>query len=117
MLKWGCMSGSPDASHRGAVARRSRQLAALRRAVLESPGRADPAARLAAASGAPAPDPLDPYLAKVRDQSYRVTGTDFEKLTAAGFSEDEIFELTVAAALGAALRSFDAGMRALNGER
>jgi alkylhydroperoxidase family enzyme len=59
---------------------------------------------------------LDSYLAKVRDHSYRIAGRDFETLSAAGLTEDEIFELTVAAALGAALRSFDAGMRVLNGE-
>jgi hypothetical protein len=35
------------------------------------------------------------------------------RLTAAGHSEDQIFEVTVAAAVGAALRSFDAGRNAL----
>ena len=93
-----------------------RQLAALRRAVFESPGLTDPALRLAAAGDGSSPEPLETYLAKVRDQSYRVTDQDFEVLAAAGFSENEIFELTVAAALGAAVRSFDAGMRALSGD-
>ena len=116
MMEWGCMNWSPRTSQRGASARRSSQLAALRSAVLESPGRTGPALRLAAASGGPVAEPLGSYLSKVRDQSYRITGTDFETLSAAGLGEDEIFELTVAAALGAALRSFDAGMRALTGD-
>lgn len=35
---------------------------------------------------------------------------------AAGLSEDEIFELMVAAALGIATRSLNAGLRALRGD-
>jgi len=93
--------------------RRAAQLAVLRHAVLESPARTDPAKRLAAAEGGLLPPPLDSYIAKVRDQSYRVSHRDIKALTTAGFSEDEIFELTVAAALGAAMLRFDAGMRAL----
>lgn len=88
-------------------------LGALHHAVLESPGRTDPATRLAAAEGGSLPVPLDSYLTKVRDQSYRVTDRDIAALAAAGVSEDEIFELTVAAALGAAMLRFDAGMHAL----
>jgi hypothetical protein len=56
------------------------------------------------------------YVEEVRDQSYRITEADIDALKAAKLSEDEIFEITVAAALGAALRSLDAGMRALNEE-
>jgi alkylhydroperoxidase family enzyme len=56
------------------------------------------------------------YAAKVRDESYRVTDADVAKLRTAGVSEDEIFEVTVAAALGAACRCLDAGMRALREE-
>jgi len=42
-----------------------------------------------------------------------VTDTDIADLKAAGLSEDCIFEITAAAAVGAALRSLDAGLRAL----
>jgi hypothetical protein len=91
-------------------------LSALRRAVLESPGHSDPAARAAAASGGPLPEPTASYVAKVRDRSYRVTVGDLGALTTAGLSEDEIFELTVAAAVGAALRRLDAGMQAMRGD-
>jgi hypothetical protein len=91
-------------------------LAALRRAVLQSPGQTDRAIRTAAASGGFLSEPVGAYVAKVRDQSYRITASDIEELATAGLSEDQIFEITVAAALGAACRSLDAGLRALRGE-
>jgi alkylhydroperoxidase family enzyme len=56
------------------------------------------------------------FAARVRDQSYRVTDPDIAELRTAGLSEDEIFEVTIAAALGAACRCLDAGMRALGEE-
>jgi hypothetical protein len=110
------MGRSQQASSDAATRRHAALLAALRHAVLESPGRTAPATRLAAAEGGSLPAPLDSYITKVRDQSYRVTDRDIAALTAAGVSEDEIFELTVAAALGAALLRFDAGMRVLAGD-
>jgi alkylhydroperoxidase family enzyme len=70
---------------------------------------------VAAGRGGELPDPLGAYAAKVRDQSYRITDADFAMLTAAGFSDDAIFEITIAAALGAALQRLDAGMRAVRG--
>ena len=54
-----------------------------------------------------------PYVEKVREHAYRVTDADVAALTAAGFSEDEIFEQTVSAAAAAALARLQAGLRAL----
>jgi AhpD family alkylhydroperoxidase len=85
----------------------------LRHAVLVAPATTDPALRTAAATGGPLPEPWQSYTAAVRDASHRITDTDIDRLTAAGHTEDEIFELSVAAATGAALRSFDAGRRVL----
>jgi len=51
---------------------------------------------------------LAPYLAKVRTNAYKVTDADVEQLKAAGLSEDEIFEQTVAAAISEGLRRLDA---------
>lgn len=85
----------------------------LRHSVLVAPAVTDPAWRAAAATGGELPEPWPSYTALVRDASYRITDADFARLTAAGATEDEIYELTVAAAVGAALRSFDAGTRAL----
>ena len=53
------------------------------------------------------------YTATVRRGAYLVTDAQVEALRAAGLSEDEIFELTVAAAVGAGLHRLDAGLKAL----
>lgn len=52
-------------------------------------------------------------MATVRDASYKVTDSDIAGLKAAGFGEEEIFEVTVATALGAALDRLAAGLRAV----
>ncbi|MBE1493284.1 AhpD family alkylhydroperoxidase [Amycolatopsis lexingtonensis] len=70
-------------------------------------------AAAAARLGDDVPEPLHSYVTTVREASYRVTDADVEALKAAGYREDEIFEATVAAAVGSALRSFDAGRRAI----
>jgi hypothetical protein len=71
------------------------------------------AVRAAAASGAELPEPAGSYAANVRNASYRITGADLAGLHAAGLSDDAVFEITIAAAVGAALRGLDAGMRAV----
>ena len=71
--------------------------------------------RAAAASGGDLREPLASYLAKVRETSYRISDADVGALRAAGHSEEEIFELTIAAALGAALCRLDAGLQAIRG--
>lgn len=58
----------------------------------------------------PAPEAMGPYLAKVRECAYTVTDADVEQLKADGFSEDEIFEQTVGAAIAQGLRRFDVAM-------
>jgi len=69
--------------------------------------------RAAAQPGRPAPPELAPYLEKVRRHAYRVTDADVQRLKDTGFSEDEIFEHTVSAAVAAGLERLDAGVRAL----
>ena len=85
----------------------------LRYTVLEAPATTDPALRTAAATGGPLPEPWQSYAATVRDASYKITDTDIDRLTAAGHTEEEIFEITVAAAVGAAVHGFEAGRQAL----
>ena len=69
----------------------------------------DPIAELrnVVASSAPAPTEMAAYLEKVRDRAYAVTDRDIEELKAAGFSEDAIFEQTVAVAIVEGLRRLD----------
>ena len=88
-------------------------VADLRHSVLRRPATTAPALRLAAAIGDPLPEPWQAYAAAVRDASYTITDSDIDKLLAAGPTEDQVFEVTVAAAVGAALDSFDAGVAAL----
>lgn len=60
------------------------------------------------ASAAPTPPAvMDVYLAKVRERASTVVDRDVEALKAAGMSEDEIFESTVAVAIREGLRRLD----------
>ena len=61
----------------------------------------------------PAPPEFAEYLEKVRLHAYKVTDDDVARLKAAGFSEDEIFEQTVSAAVAAGLERLDAARRTL----
>lgn len=75
------------------------------------------AARLAGSrSGAPAPAPFGSYVDKVAQHAYKVTDADVAALKSAGNSDDVLFEVTAAAALGAALGRLERGMAALRGE-
>jgi alkylhydroperoxidase family enzyme len=64
--------------------------------------------RAVVAATPPAPPAMEAYLAKVADRAYAVTDADVEALEAAGLSDDEIFEQTVAAAIAQGLRRLDA---------
>jgi alkylhydroperoxidase family enzyme len=60
-----------------------------------------------------APAQMAHYLEKVRLHAYEVTDRDVDELKGAGFSEDEIFEHTVAAATAAGLERLEAGLGSL----
>lgn len=81
----------------------------LRRAVLEH-AEQQPAAK---ADLGPA---VTHYVDTVARHAYRVTDADVRALQQAGQSDDSIFEITVAAAVGAALHRLQRGMAALRGE-
>jgi len=61
----------------------------------------------------PEPPALAPYLDKVRSRAYTVTDAEVAALTAAGVSEEEIFQHTVAVAVAEGLRRLDAGLGAI----
>lgn len=86
----------------------------LRNAVLDAPATTDAALRWAAYRGAGLPGPLSGYVEKLRRHAYRVQDEDIEQMHAAGYSDDQIFEVTVAAALGAGDDRLRAGLSALN---
>lgn len=80
---------------------------ALRRAVLEGDGRSTCGERRAAFHGSDDDPVRADFVSIVGDHAYRMTDGTFDALRASGCSESAIFEITVAAALGAAQRSFD----------
>ena len=68
--------------------------------------------RNAVAALPPAPPAMAPYLDRVRTEAHAIADEDVEDLKAAGCSEDEIFEQTVAVAVREGLRRLEAGLRA-----
>jgi hypothetical protein len=85
-------------------------------AVLESKGDTPPALRWAIFHRRMADVPADlrTYVDKVSQHAYKVTDADMETLIRAGYSEDAIFEITGAAALGAAITRLEKGLIALH---
>jgi alkylhydroperoxidase family enzyme len=65
--------------------------------------------------GSEVPAALTKYIEKVAQHAYKVTDADIEALQQAGYSEDAIFEITVSAALGAAMGRLERGLAALKG--
>src|SRR5437016_7527770 len=61
-------------------------------------------------------DALGRYVDTVARHAYKLTDDDLSALRRAGSSEDAIFEITVSAALGAALGRLERGLAALRGE-
>lgn len=80
-----------------------KKLALLRKSVLSEPGALDPAIRWAICDGLELPDPLAAYVRKVAEHAHAVSDDDIAELHRAGYTDDEIFEATVSAALGAGL--------------
>jgi len=85
-------------------------------AVLESKGETQPELRWAVFHRRMADVPADLrlYVEKVSQHAYQVTDEDIEGLVRAGYSEDAIFEITGAAALGAAILRLERGLIALH---
>lgn len=85
----------------------------LREAVLRGPGTLDRELRAAAYQALDTPGPLGAYVKKMASQAYKVTDDDVTALGDVGFSEDQIFEATVCAAVGAGLVRLQKGLEAL----
>jgi alkylhydroperoxidase family enzyme len=104
----------------------------LRDSVLKGRGDTDPGLRrtveerVATAAGrvgaAPAgpflrqdgvPEILLAYVDKVALHAYRITQQDIDELQTAGYSEDAIFEISIAAAVGAGAARLERGLAAL----
>jgi alkylhydroperoxidase family enzyme len=88
-------------------------VARLRRAVLGDGATTPVEMRRAAFAGVVTDPAASDYVDAVRNRAYRITDADVAALRASGLSDDAIFELTVAAALGAAQRCLESGLAAL----
>jgi alkylhydroperoxidase family enzyme len=95
--------------------RHGKNMERLARRVLASPGTLDPEVRAAIAAGKDVPPALAAYIEKVDKHAYQITDADVQALLDAGYSENQIFEATVAAALGAGMKRLRAGLVALEG--
>jgi alkylhydroperoxidase family enzyme len=83
---------------------------ALRRAAL---ARAATLAGGALAQAETLPASLVAYVERVARHAWRVTDEDIAALRAAGHDEDAIYEVTVAAAVGAAVGRYQVALRAM----
>jgi hypothetical protein len=95
--------------------RHSDRAEAVRKAVLESEATVDRKVREACANNQDVPENLRAYVDKVARHAYKVTDEDVEALKKAGYSQDQIFEITISAALGASLKRLNIGLAALKG--
>ena len=85
---------------------------ALEDAVLRGPGRTDAALRQRLADRRDVPEDLRALVDKIERHAYTVTDEDLAVLKPK-YSDDELFEIVVAASLGSALERLRAGLRAL----
>ena len=81
--------------------------------ILTGPGMAPPELRAKAFADIDLPEPLATLVDKVAKRSFQVTEGDFAAAVAAGFTEDQLFELVICAAVGESSRLYKAGMAAL----
>ena len=97
------MTTDPHASLRDAVFR----------TVMDGVGESDVSVRRAAADGTGVPAELQPLIDKIHAHAYRVTDNDIAQLRS-NYGDDRLFEIIVAAALGASRQRLFAGLKALD---
>ena len=81
--------------------------------VLTGEGRASEEQRARAFSNDGLAPPPDALINKVATTPAEVTDADFAAAKASGFSEDQLFELVICAAVGQSARLYEAGLAAL----
>jgi alkylhydroperoxidase family enzyme len=84
---------------------------ATARALFETPGKTSRDLRQAVAAGS-APAELEALVEKIHSRAYTVTDRDLDVLRSS-YTEDQLFEIIVAAAFGAAADRLAAARRAL----
>jgi alkylhydroperoxidase family enzyme len=82
------------------------------RTVFDGPGQSDPTLRNAVGEGDGVPADLQSLVDKIHRHAYKVTDDDLARLRAR-YSDDQMFEIVVSAALGASRKRLLAGLAAL----
>ena len=82
--------------------------------LLEGGGRASRSQRRAAFDNRALDEPLRTLIDKVAESPTRVTDEDIASVKTAGWSEDQVFELIVCAAVGQSTRQYEAGLAAMD---
>ena len=108
------MTDSPP--HDDVPDRHRARLVALDMAVLHGPGVVPAEVRQAAAGSVEVPDGFETYVDTIHRHAYRVTDEMVGDLVART-DDDRVFEISVAAAYGAARDRLDAGLHALHAAR
>ena len=90
-------------------------MVALQTAILDGDGPAITPAevRRSAAEHGDVPERFAAYVDAIHDHAYRISDRTVTDLRTAGASEDEVFEVTVSAAFGAARERLEAGLAAV----
>lgn len=81
--------------------------------VLAGGGNAAPELRRAAFENAGLSEPIRTLIEKVANRAYQITDEDVAAVSAAGLSEDQIFEIVICAAIGQASRQYGSALKAL----
>jgi len=89
------------------------KLKRLEETVLFGPGALNPLVRKVASVAGELPGVLGSYVKKVWERADEITSEEIAALRQIGYSEDQIFELTVSAALGAGLFRLESALSAL----
>lgn len=87
---------------------------ALVRWILRGDGKAPPSQRRAAFDNSGLAEPLGALVDKVARRAHKVTDEDVISARVAGLSEDQVFEVVVCAAVGAAVRQYDTALATLD---
>jgi hypothetical protein len=81
--------------------------------ILNGEGRASVEQRARAFGNEGLSPPLDTLIGKVATMPAQVSDADFAAAKASGYSEDQLFELVICAAVGQSARLYEAGLAAL----
>jgi alkylhydroperoxidase family enzyme len=82
--------------------------------ILRGPGTTTAQQRAQAYANSELDPALQPLIGKVAGAPARIADADFDTARAAGFTEDQLFEVVVAAAVGESARMYESALAALD---